>query len=838
MASRVLYPPTIASSLPAFLASDSVFKIPVSFSKFNDLSEIKSAHISITKKDTCMSVINTDNDYTKGRYRATDIILNAPILSSTINGKTQYYVEIYKDDFSTTFRDESGSLVKGWTPGWFYKIQVRLSSVDYDGSIGQQSWLNKNASNFSEWSTVCITKAIGDIEINTTNFEFTYRTGAKKTFNKADTSGDNLAFLGNFSCTDLTETLAYYRVKLFAFPKQEQDEPIEDSGYIYNNAVSLNEFNYKFRSVLTDTNKYVIEVEYNTLNNYNNNFKINFTLAQVSLDDTEFSLKTVDNNPEELGELTSIAEEEEEGRIGLKIYDPDERIYSGNLCIRRASSRDNFTSWDDIKIVTFKNEMVNEHSIIYDYTAESGVWYKYGVQVIQSENTRSKLNVTPPIIRNYEYAYLLGENNQQLKLKFDSQMGSFTRNISESKVDTIGGKYAVFSRNAAMDYKSFPVNGLISFWMDEQHTFTKKRIVYGSTDIAELYEHYNNEREIVQYDYIYEREFRDLVSDFLHDGKPKLYKSPTEGNVIVRLMDISLTPNEQLSRLVYSFSGNAYELDDNTEDNYKKYNLIKLGDIDEDLSVVDMKLGQLYGVVKPTDNIFNLIRKKYYQKNLMGITHEVESIRSIKIQIDDKPMRVMNNANNIVMGYNIELNGQLITMKDNVYEIDPNVIFENISDSLFILNDAENRITELNILIDFIYSERAYPYVPKIVTYQYTHNGVGQIYGNYEAGTDLYKIIKNKYYYDWEHKFSKLSILNSVIIESLPGAVFEIRDEVDTEGGERHTINVTGTLALIDVANVRGIKYIGKRNDKGKIEQVSCDAMITYNYISLYGGYQ
>jgi hypothetical protein len=144
----------------------------------------------------------------------------------------------------------------------------------------------------------------------------------------------------------------------------------------------------------------------------------------------------------------------------------------------------------------------------------------------------------------------------------------------------------------------------------------------------------------------------------------------------------------------------------------------------------------------------------------------------------------------------------------------------------------------LNILIDFIYSERAYPYVPKIVTYQYTHNGVGQIYGNYEAGTDLYKIIKNKYYYDWKHKFSKLSILNPVTIESLPGAVFEIRDEVDTEGGERHTINVTGTLALIDVANVRGIKYIGKRNDRGKIEQVSCDAMITYNYISLYGGYQ
>ena len=838
MASRVLYPPTIAANLPAFLASDSVFKIPVSFSKFNDLSEIKSAQISIVKKDTGMSVINTEDDLNKGRYRATDIILNVPILSSTFNGKTQYYVEIYKNDFKTTFRDNNGKLLTGWIPGWFYKVQVRLSSVNYDGFTGQQSWINKNASNFSEWSTVCIIKAIGDIEINATNFEFTYRTGAKKTFNKTDTSGDNLAFLGNFNCTDLTETLAYYRVKLFAFPKQEKDEPLEDSGYIYNTAVNLNEFNYKFKSVLIDSNKYVIEIEYNTLNNYNNSFKVNFTLAQVALDDTEFSLKTIDNNPEELKGLTSIAEEEEEGRIGLKIYDPDERIYSGNLCIRRASSRDNFTSWDDIKVVTFKNEIVNERGIIYDYTAESGVWYKYGIQVIQNENTRSKLNMTPPIMRNYEYAYLLGENNQQLKLKFDSQMGSFNRNISESKTDTIGGKYAVFSRNAAMDYRSFPVNGLISFWMDEQHTFTKKRVVYGSTDIAELYEHYNNEKNIVQYDYIYEREFRQLVSDFLYDGKPKLFKSPTEGNIIIRLMDVNLTPNEQLSRLVYSFSGTGYELDDNTVDNYKKYDLLNLGKLEEDLSIIDMKLGQYFGKVKPVDNIFNLIRKKYYQKNLMGITHEVESISSVRIQIDEKPMRVMNNANRMVIGYNIELNGQLITMRNNVYEIDPNIIFQDDSDSLYILNDAENRVTELNVLIDFIYSERAYPYVPKIISYQYTHNGIGQIYGNYEAGTDLYKIIKNKYYYDWERKFSKLSILNSVIIEAAPGSVFEIRDEVDTTEGEQHTINTTGILSLIGVANVRGIKYIGKKNEKGKIEKINNDAMITYNYISLYGGYQ
>lgn len=827
MASRVLYPPTIASSLPAFLASSNELIVPISFSRFNNYTDISSVHVSIVEKNTGKNAVNS-NDNSKGHYRMAGIILNVPILESTVNGKTQYFIKIYKED------------IKGqkWTIGQFYKIQVRLSSLDYSpgGTYGQQAWMNVNASYFSEWSTVCITKAIGNIKIDATNFDFTYRAG-ERSQTLLESNGDNLGFIGNYECTDLSETLAYYRVKLYNFPIKANNTPLEDSGYIYTNATNLNEFNYIFKTQVPDLNKYTIEVEYNTINNYNDTFKIDFNLVQTIFDDINLFLLTADNNSE-MSAYTTVSQEEEEGRVGLKIYDPDDREYSGNLCIRRASSRTNFMIWEDIKIVSFKNEFINNHELIYDYTAEGGVWYKYGIQVIHSENSRSKMNFTEPILRNYEYSYLLGENNQQLKLKFDGEVSSFARTISESKTDTIGGKYAIFSRNAAMDYKTFPISGKISFLMDEQNTFITKEDLYESSDIIDLYEQYNEERNINQYDYIYEKDFRNTVSEFLYNGKPKLFKSTTEGNVLVRLMEISFSPEQSLGRMIYSFSCTAYELDDNTVDNYKKYDLLTVGEPETDFSTTELKEGQISGAVSPRENIFDLIREKYYRSNVLGIVHEVDYIKDIRIQIEEEPMRVTNNVNNIVLGYNIELNGQKITLKTNVYEIDPNVIFDKTSDTLYILNDeTENAKPKVNVIIEFVYNEKSYPVIQKAVDYQFNRCGIGQIYGNFDANEDLYKQISDKYYYSWKNVFSKLSSLNSITIEAAPGAVFKLRTEMDGDEGDNHVINDTGILALVDIANFKGIKYLGKQDIDGTINEVDCDIIITYDYTSLYGGY-
>ena len=68
--------------------------------------------------------------------------------------------------------------------------------------------------------------------------------------------------------------------------------------------------------------------------------------------------------------------------------------------------------------------------------------------------------------------------------------------------------------------------------------------------------------QLVGYNYKAEREFKLEVLDWLNNGKPKLFRSPGEGNYIVRLMNVSLTPNQQLGRMIYDFTCTAYEVQD------------------------------------------------------------------------------------------------------------------------------------------------------------------------------------------------------------------------------------------------------------------------------------
>lgn len=67
------------------------------------------------------------------------------------------------------------------------------------------------------------------------------------------------------------------------------------------------------------------------------------------------------------------------------------------------------------------------------------------------------------------------------------------------------------------------------------------------------------------HDNIYiERIFREKVEEFLNEFTYKLYKSPTEGNMVVALMNVTLTPKQQLGRMIFDFSATAYEIAENT----------------------------------------------------------------------------------------------------------------------------------------------------------------------------------------------------------------------------------------------------------------------------------
>ena len=71
-----------------------------------------------------------------------------------------------------------------------------------------------------------------------------------------------------------------------------------------------------------------------------------------------------------------------------------------------------------------------------------------------------------------------------------------------------------------------------------------------------------------------ERKYREKVMDWLTDGKPKLFRSATEGNMIVVLTNVSFTPFDKSERMVYSFSATATEVAEYNLENLLLYGLV------------------------------------------------------------------------------------------------------------------------------------------------------------------------------------------------------------------------------------------------------------------------
>jgi len=62
-----------------------------------------------------------------------------------------------------------------------------------------------------------------------------------------------------------------------------------------------------------------------------------------------------------------------------------------------------------------------------------------------------------------------------------------------------------------------------------------------------------------------EKLFKLRVMEWLENGEPKLFKSPVEGNYVIRLLSVSLAPTDALGRMLHTFTATAYEID-NVED--------------------------------------------------------------------------------------------------------------------------------------------------------------------------------------------------------------------------------------------------------------------------------
>ena len=618
----------------------------ISFDTLNvhvKIQNSKSVKVLNTRNDSS----DLSDGVPEGRYRlrGAGMILNlTPQRDEQVDGL--YYVEIKAKDIANI----QGTYVN-WIPGWIYKIQIRLSSVLCGinpletSSEGQEAWLFENQNNFSEWSSIVYAKAISEMDLKLLQFTDKFQPSGQEWTPPVWNNGEDGVFpavISGYLKSGITygqkEYYKTYRIKIKYFEQGTIDTPVgnisalnfiifEDSGDIFPTE-DKEKVEYRLRRKLRNvTTTYNLNFSYVTANGYEGEVDYYFTYTADPNNISRLKVYTAENQPQEQEydldfdgvnptfnqdgshehtglERFSAGYDEEEGRVSLKIkYIPDKQNpqsfpdYAGengiNYCIRRASSMDGFDEWipihygylppiDDI-------ENYDEYKDIkFDYTVESGIWYKYGIEEL-SDGAIVKINYPDKdsdyTRRIFDHSYLLGEGGKQLKICYDPSISSFNDFVSDTKLEPVGSRYPYISRNAITYYKTFPIGGLVSFQSDEEKLFFDDEKYYNHysyeygevIDIVSKNKIYNEKHNINERDFILERDFRREVLNFLQDGKPKLFKSSTEGNIIVRLMDVSMAPNQVLSRLVSSFTANANEYDEYNMNNCLKYGFYNPG---------------------------------------------------------------------------------------------------------------------------------------------------------------------------------------------------------------------------------------------------------------------
>lgn len=217
--------------------------------------------------------------------------------------------------------------------------------------------------------------------------------------------------------------------------------------------------------------------------------------------------------------------------------------------------------------------------IIVNNNLSYGLWYQLPNTITYDKNIRhhqiEEYTLSTDFAQiiyaqcDFDHMYLF-DSVQNYCIKFNPKISGFKYARQESKVETIGGQYPFIFRNGNTNYREFQISGLISRLTNwdsansAQRTATPDVNVDTPTFAAGL-----NDANIYA-----ERIYREQFLDWLNNGEYKVFKSPIEGNMIVRLMNVSLTPEDKLGRVIYSFSANVVEIAEYNYENLKQYNLL------------------------------------------------------------------------------------------------------------------------------------------------------------------------------------------------------------------------------------------------------------------------
>ena len=782
-----LYPPVVETYMPAFLIGSSdiqknTCKVYFSISLYNSLKDIKNAQVTVANQNTNLSVLN------KNKYPC-EIMLTDIKTDLTRVSNDKYYIEIKTDDIE-----------EGFQINQYYKVQIRFTSINasnvsLDTPQAIDSWLAANLSNFSEWSTVCLVRGISVPNLNISGFDIS-----------ADTtlwSLNNVDVIGKVTYADPaeTDTLKSYQIKLYDIDNQL----LSDSGILYANTYSnINEFNYTFEYAFNEGEKYYFTFEYETANMYVENNTYEFMIVQESSEKLNANLTA---------SLDNI-----NGCIILNIKSKeDDDSFVGNITIRRTSSESNFTIWEDVHTESFEENSKLDYTW-YDYTIKSGVYYKYIAQKRTSVGNRGVAIHAEgePFMILFDDIYLTGEDGQ-LNIRFDPSINSFKRTVSESRTDTIGSKYPYIKRNGYVEYRQFPIGGTITHLMDPSHLITSREKIF--RDSLNNYTEFNKDKNVridSFNDWTYEREFREKVMDFLYANKVRLFRSATEGNILVKIMDINLTPNTTLGRRIYSFSATAYEVDAATIKNYDKYGISLLGTYDTLLQFASDYIGQYNEVIPANTEVLSLIQKKYEKYAKENYKIAIQNLDFLRLEFESDPYLikegedgpyVVDDLGNDKEDPDSAILGYLAYINNKPIIINPEGIYELKGENVEITSLSFPVDTQVNL--EYHINLQQTEDTSKVFQTSSFYRKVGQKWGAFKPNDSIYQSIWNKYFEKYSNYQQMMLSLDGVKIEAEPGTVIFVKESADTDF-ERHVIGPTHTLALdAEDSAIEGLYFAG-----------------------------
>lgn len=364
--------------------------------------------------------------------------------------------------------------------------------------------------------------------------------------------------LGNLIINN--DQLDSYRVTI----EDDSDNIVETSAWLKPSA--LNTFNYTIAAALSTEKTYYATVQYRTASGYIDTELHTMRLAinLISAENLEDQFKiTVSVNKEDNQIINKVVTLK-----GWKISIPS-TIVKINFFLERSDSISNYSRWATLQECYLNNQsksaFVEIQPVAYDKYLDYSIGYKYRLRMIFTAGSYSYTTLLPAtedvfVINDSDIKL---ENNEGtfLTIRYNPTINSYKYNIKDIITPTIGGIYPIVRRSGNQKYRTFTIGGLISYRdmpEDSGLFITSDQVAHLKGDDWDL-------------EMLKERTFREQVLAFLFADEVKLYRSPTEGQMLVRLSNISLTPNATLGRHIWEFSAQATEIDECSVNALKSY---------------------------------------------------------------------------------------------------------------------------------------------------------------------------------------------------------------------------------------------------------------------------